>query len=439
MTPPSDSRPAPAAQDGAADATTEPVDAEHTAEAGDAENSPQTSAKSKPRRRRRRKRRRKTAHQQEAAAETPAQAAPRPRHRVAMASFVLVVLAPFLVAVWYLFTRAADQYHSDMAFSIRSEESSAASAGLLGALTQIGGGTASDADILFEFIRSPEIVREIDAEIDLRAIYNRAENDPFFTLGDDPSIEALQAHWERMLDVSLNSAAGIVQVQARAFTPEDARLIASTVLEHSSDLVNRLAQQAREDAVRFAREELAEAEETLRQYRQDLTDFRRQYNIVDPTADVAGQVGLLSALQEQLAAALVDRDVILSYAAESDQRVIQANRRITAITEQIEEERSSLDLTGLPGSLPDVVGRYEELRVNLEFANAAFTQTLAGLAAARAEARRQSRYLAAHVEPTLAESSLYPRRFVLSGLTGLFLLMGWSIFLLIFYNVRDNR
>ncbi len=437
MTPPSDSRPGPTAQDGAADATTEPTDTENAAGTGDAENSPSTTSKRK--RRRRRKRRRNAAQQETAAATPPARAAPRPRHRVALFSFMLVVLAPFLVTVWYLFTRAADQYHSDMAFSIRSEESSTASAGLLGALTQIGGGTASDADILFEFIRSPEIVREIDAEIDLRAIYNRAENDPFFTLGDDPSIEALQGHWERMLDVSLNSAAGIVQVQARAFTPEDARLIAKPVLEHSSDLVNRLAQQAREDAVRFAREELAEAEETLRQYRQDLTDFRRQYNIVDPTADVAGQVGLLSALQEQLAAALVDRDVILSYAAESDQRVIQANRRITAITEQIEEERSSLDLTGLPGSLPDVVGRYEELRVNLEFANAAFTQTLAGLAAARAEARRQSRYLAAHVEPTLAESSLYPRRFVLSGLTGLFLLMGWSIFLLIFYNVRDNR
>ena len=48
-------------------------------------------------------------------------------------------------------------------------------------------------------------------------------------------------------------------------------------------------------------------------------------------------------------------------------------------------------------------------------------------------------YLAAHVEPTIAESPLYPRRAMLSGLVGLFLLLGWGVALLVYYNVRDNR
>jgi len=173
--------------------------------------------------------------------------------------------------------------------------------------------------------------------------------------------------------------------------------------------------------------------------RDRLADFRRTHNIVDPSADVAGQMGLLSALQAELAQALVDRDVLLSYAAEGDQRVIQANRRIDAITARIEDERSSLDLTGVAGSLPEVVGNYEELLVDLEFANTAYTQALAGLAAARAEARRQSRYLAAHIKPTLAQSTLYPRRLMIAGLAGLFLLLGWGVLMLVYYNVRDNR
>jgi capsular polysaccharide transport system permease protein len=150
-------------------------------------------------------------------------------------------------------------------------------------------------------------------------------------------------------------------------------------------------------------------------------------------------MGLLSALQAELAQALVDRDVLLSYAAAGDQRVLQAERRIAAITARIEDERSSLDLTGVAGSLPEVVGRYEELLVDLEFANTAYTQTLALLAAARAEARRQSRYLAPHVRPTLAESALYPRRALLAAMAGGFLLLGWTILMLVYYNVRDNR
>jgi capsular polysaccharide transport system permease protein len=211
------------------------------------------------------------------------------------------------------------------------------------------------------------------------------------------------------------------------------------VLARSSALVNDLSEQAREDAVRFAREELAEAEANLAAMRLRLAEFRRANRLVDPSADVAGQMGLLNALQGELAQALVERDVLLSFVGEGDQRVAQSNRRIDAIRARIEDERASLGAPGTEGMLPDVVGRYEELLVDLEFANAAYTQALAGLAAARAEARRQSRYLAAHVRPTLAESALYPRRLLLAGFAGLFLLLGWSALMLVYYNVRDNR
>ena len=79
-----------------------------------------------------------------------------------------------------------------MSFSIRSEEPGAAAAGILGAITGIGGGgSASEPDILFEYIRSQEIVAAVDREIDLRAIYNRKPDDWVFSLGEDASIEDL--------------------------------------------------------------------------------------------------------------------------------------------------------------------------------------------------------------------------------------------------------
>jgi capsular polysaccharide transport system permease protein len=81
----------------------------------------------------------------------------RARHWMVLASFALVVLLPLAAATAYLYTRAVDQFHSEVAFSIRSEEVGAAAAGLLGAITQIGSGSASDADILFEYIRSQEV------------------------------------------------------------------------------------------------------------------------------------------------------------------------------------------------------------------------------------------------------------------------------------------
>jgi capsular polysaccharide transport system permease protein len=43
------------------------------------------------------------------------------------------------------------------------------------------------------------------------------------------------------------------------------------------------------------------------------------------------------------------------------------------------------------------------------------------------------------VEPTLASRPLYPRRALLAGLVGLFLLLGWGVAMLVYYNVRDTR
>ena len=48
-------------------------------------------------------------------------------------------------------------------------------------------------------------------------------------------------------------------------------------------------------------------------------------------------------------------------------------------------------------------------------------------------------YLAAHVLPTLAERAEYPRRELLLSMIGLFLLLGWSIMVLVYYALRDRR
>ena len=158
------------------------------------------------------------------------------------------MLLPAAAATTYLYTRAADQYHSTTAFSVRSEELSAAAAGILGAITQIGSGTASDINVLFDFIRSQRIVETVDAKLDLRTMFNRHPEDFCFSLGKDPSIEDLLAYWRRMVTVDLSNA-GIIQVRVNAFTPEDAHAIAEAILDESSKVVNQLSDQAHEDAI----------------------------------------------------------------------------------------------------------------------------------------------------------------------------------------------
>ena len=59
--------------------------------------------------------------------------------------------------------------------------------------------------------------------------------------------------------------------------------------------------------------------------------------------------------------------------------------------------------------------------------------------AAAAEARRKSRYLAAHVLPTTAETARFPERGMLLGLIALFLFLFWAIAVLVAYALKDRR
>ena len=86
-----------------------------------------------------------------------------------------------------------------------------------------------------------------------------------------------------------------------------------------------------------------------------------------------------------------------------------------------------------------LLAEFERLSVDRRFAEETYTAALAAFDQAQAEARRKSRYLAAHVQPTLAETAQYPRRIVLLAMVGFFLISGWAIAVLVFYSLRDRR
>jgi capsular polysaccharide transport system permease protein len=372
-------------------------------------------------------------------AQRPARSRARRRYRGIVLSFLVFVLSPVIAAGVYLYVYAADQFHSTAAFSIRSEEQGSTVSGLLGAIGAVSSGSASDPDVLFEYIRSQDIVEQIDAELDLRSIFSRATEDPVFALSPGGTIEDLFAQWMRMVDVVHESSNGILTIEARAFTPEDAQAITGAIVEKSSLLINRLSQVAHADTLRFATQELDEAKMALFEVRQRLTVFRRTNQIVDPVADAAGQLGILTALQTELARALIDRDTVASFAQPDDPRIASADIRIEAITTRIDAERAALQRDTGDDDTLDIFSEYENLLVEQEFAQASYTAALAALAEAQAEARRQARFVAVHIEPTLAEQSLYPQRPVLIGLTLLFAMLAWAVLMLAYYNVRDNR
>lgn len=393
-------------------------------------------------------------------------AEPRPRHWLALGSFLGLVALPLLLSAWYLWARAQDRYVSYVGFSVRTEEIGSALE-LLGGVAEFSGSSSSDTDILYKFIQSPELVRRVNAQIDLREIWGRpgrswanAAHDPVFAYNPagilpslfgvearppEGSIEDLTDHWSRMVKVYSDSGTGLIDLEVQAFTPEEARTIAQIIYDESSDMINRLSAIARADATAYAREELDQAVERLKRARQAITRFRNETQIVDPSASMQGQMGILSSLQSELAQTLIDLDILRQTARENDPRIIQTERRVQVIEERIETERRKLGIgqgnVQLQGesAFANLVGEYESLAVDLKFAEESYTAALSAFDSALAEAQRKSRYLAAHVSPTLPESATRPDRPTLLGLVGLFTFLTWAILVLAIYALKDRR
>ncbi len=369
----------------------------------------------------------------------------RKRHWGLAASFAACVIFPVLVTMFYLWVIADDQYSSHTGFTVRSEESSGAT-DLLGGLASFAKvSTQTDADILYEYIQSQDIVQKIDAKLDLRSMYaSHWESDPVFALAPDATIEDLHAYWERVVRISYDGASGLINLEVLGFDPAEAQSVAEEIVNESQAMINTLNETAREDAMRYAETDLKQAVQRIKDARETLTRFRTRTQIVDPQTDIETRLGVLQNLQQQLAEALVEADILQQTTTENDPRLVQTRQKINVIRSRIAHERETFataenEIGSLGEDYPTLIAEYESLTVDLEFAEQAYRAALTAFDVAKSNALRQSRYLATYVNPTRSESSEYPRRFVISGLAAVLLVMLWGMGALVFYSLRDRR
>lgn len=366
----------------------------------------------------------------------------RRRHRIVLLSFLYLVVLPSAISAWYLWTRAADQYSSHLGFSVRKEEAGSAFDSILG-IAQLSGSSSSDTDILYEYLQSQDLVTAVDAEIDLGAVWSRSDpaRDMIFAYDPTGTVEDLLRHWRRKVTVNHDTSTGLIEVRVLSFDAVESWAINELIYKHSSLLINKLSAIARDDAVLYAQDELAQSEKRLKAARIALLQYRNSTQIIDPLLQTQTQSGLVAALEAQLADAQIELALLLQTTRTTDPRLARTERRIAVIKDQIGKERAKLGLVddGGSGSVATMVGDFEALTVELEFAQQAYVAAQISFDTARNEARRQSRYLAAHIAPTLAEKAEYPEREILLFLVTLFLFLAWSVLVLVGYALRDRR
>jgi capsular polysaccharide transport system permease protein len=375
----------------------------------------------------------------------------RARHIVLTLVFLAMVPLPVGGAAWYLTQRAQPQFASTFGFAIHSE-GEVGVAGLLSALPalgSIGGASSKDTDILSRYLASQALVADVQAALDLRGLWSQGHaRDPVFAFDPAGTIEDLTRYWQRMVRVQYDFSAGLMEVEVRSFDPQSAQAISGAIERASSELINRLSGIARDDRLSHATQDMRRAETRLAEARGALTAFRARHRLIDPITDLTGDMQVIAELQRQLAEERVAQEVLRQTLADGnpaarrgesgDFRLRMSDRRIAVLQDRIALERDKMGSGGEGENYAQLMGEFERLTVEVEIAQEVYALALTAQEAARAEAGRQSRYVATYAPAGLAERALYPRLGPLLAIVAAAAFLGWSVVMLVVYGLRDR-
>jgi capsular polysaccharide transport system permease protein len=329
-----------------------------------------------------------------------------------LASFVVIVLLPLLGESLYWGLIASKQYATEAKFSLRTGESSPLDAlgGMMGAPASQ---TAQDTQVVVNYIKSRTMVEALNRALDLRRIYSRPDADYFSRFKQGDAIEDLVKYFKKRMDVSIDVSSGIIQLEIRAFTPEDALTLTQKTIEFSESLVNDLSTRARRDAFKLAQSELTRAQDRLRGATEQMRQVRDAQGVLDAGAAAEAITKIITSLRLELAQAEE------GLAAQSGGGNLDApqvrilNARINSLKAQIDDYTHQIaggtkDSGG--ESMARRLGALSRQQVELDLARQQYVLASANYESARLSLETQSAYLVSFLRPALAEKSTYPHR-----------------------------
>ncbi len=331
---------------------------------------------------------------------------------------LLTVIIPTIVAGFYFYGLAADQYMSEARFVVRGVAPQAS--GAWSSLLQTAGlsRTQDDTYAVQDFILSRDALRELIENQDLRAVFSRPEADlisRFPTIFGGDTFEQLYKYYLNHIDVEMDSTTGVSELTVKAFRAHDAQNLATALLAASERLVNRMNARERENALGDARSEVAVAERRIREASMQISDFQNREALLDPNKQSVSMLGTVVSMQARLMS--VQLEVSQLRSASPDSPLLKgAVQRANAI--QVEIEAAKRQITGPDTSLVPKIRHFDSLLLEREFAEKQLSSATVSLEVARTNANRQQLYLAQIVQPNEPDYANFPRR--LSGIAVVF-------------------
>lgn len=344
--------------------------------------------------------------------DAPAQATRTPVQHVRRWLIFLVFVIPVVVSVLYNLVVATPRYASDIAFVVRSSQTShdrfsIASLGQGGAV-----GISEDSEAVAAYLKSRDMLDNINRDALVTRTFARRGLDPiaaFPSLLSGSTHEDLYRHFQAYVQSDFDRATDIIHIRVQSFTAVEARDIAQRLLDASEVMVNRLNQRAQANVVSEAERDVAKASSEVAGVAGRINEIRNRNRIIEPELDAGASIKLQSSTAAELAQVEVQLNQTLRSAPRS-LLIGQLQTRRSALRSQLHRQIGAT--AGGKGSLADRLRGYEALVARREIAEKQLMAASFQLVSVQGSASRQQLYLEEIARPNLPDDALYPRRWL---------------------------
>jgi capsular polysaccharide transport system permease protein len=353
--------------------------------------------------------------------------------------FCGIVLLPTLLVALYLYAYASNQYESEAHFLVHSASQPQLPSAGSSALSLLTGASAgqNEAMSVSDYLTSHDAVAKLRKEDHLVERFQRPGVDLLSRLfANNPTPERLLKYYQRQVKVKYDTDTGISTIKVHSFTPQDSYEIANKLLQIGEERVNELNARSYNDEIANARRVLDEAEAAISANDAAMTAFRHRSGDIDPQATGAAQLGIVSGLAGQLAAARAQLQTMSGVLTPSSPQYQALARHVASLQAQVDAQSGKL--TGRADSITNDVSEYQTLMLRRDFLNKRYEAAAASLEKAREQAIQQELYLVRVVNPNMPVKALFPERGRILATVFVSLLLAYSIGWLMVAGVREH-
>lgn len=323
--------------------------------------------------------------------------------------YLTVVFALFAATYWVFL--ASDRYVSISNVIIRKTDSvSAPALDISMFVSGVAGVSRSDQLLLREYLLSVDMLKKLDAVLDLRSHYSDKRQDIVSRMWfQDASMEWFHRHYLSRVNAFYDDFSGVLRVRVQAYDPQTALAINEMLVREGESYMNQLGHELAQAQVNYLTDQVNLTQQRFQEAREVLLAFQNEKGLVSPHSTtesineiIAQLEGQRTHLQTQLASMpkALDRN---------HPSIVMLNQALAAVNRQIAQEKAKL--AGLSGrTLNYTVEEFERLQMEVNFTHDIYKTALVALEKGRMDATRMLEKVSVLQAPTLPEYPMEPDR-----------------------------